>query len=227
MQPIWKASCTASGKTYQLVYNGDDRDFGVNAYEQKKYRLAQRATVTQKIDNLGRSTFTLNAEETKQTAGMSFRADEGPGSALTHGKVGLLDPTDQDKKLGDCWLLTERRTNEEVTWTEPVIVAQTANSVTVGFRGSVPTGLLSTLPEAEWNFRVTINTATNHPRAQVSGLHGVFPAYEIYVNDQNLLKYSPLKSSKLPVKSVDGSDDAWHRAPARLATGLVKLASAN
>lgn len=126
------------------------------------------------------------------------------GGALNHGVYGRIDPSDNDGTLHDCYL----QQNEHPGFTDGMNIPAkaatnpSATRVRVNLSGEAKNGLVPISPSIQWNFSIDIETGTPTPRVFVNGSRDRFPAYEIYVNGQNVYHFAPtgLSESQLPVE---------------------------
>jgi hypothetical protein len=107
---------------------------------------------------------------------------------------GKIDENDEDGIRNDCVLFHDAATAEPDDMVVTV-TRQTADSVQVDLDGGPSNPLIPfygrPFGSLDWDFTITIDTSTGTPEWTLTGRHDGFPAYEIYINDMEIYRYSP------------------------------------
>ncbi len=69
-----------------------------------------------------------------------------------------------------------------------------ANKVKVELTGSSGNPLIPS-PFIDWCYTITIDTAEDPPTYTIQGGNDNFPAYDVYVNDQEIHKFNPSENN--------------------------------
>lgn len=212
------------GTLAPLVFSGDDRGFDADAHLRKRYRVLQRALVVERTGADGQSSLDLALSESLVRPDLAFRAGRGPGSAFRHGDRLSADDEASDQHMGDCKLLHARATDDQRGWQDPYVVSRSAHGLKLSFRGVLRHGLLpDPIPEIAWDFAVNVDASTTSLRISARGWHTGFPAHELYVDDQPLVLYSPLRAKKLPALGLNLSHAQWRKLPLQPLRASVHL----
>lgn len=171
--------CSRSGNTWQLIYKGDERSFGLDGASSR-----------------GKQTFSLVADAAGDPDGLiegSLRTTVGETRSYRQRDTlanGRIDSGDNDSKLNDCLLLHQRGTASSRNMR--IQVART-NSKIIQARifGSLGNPLIPVGFTADWDFLLTLDESRVPARWTIEGRRDTFPAYEIYVNDTLIHRYSP------------------------------------
>jgi hypothetical protein len=165
----------------QLFFKGDNRNFSATA---ASFRTRQLVTVianeAEDADGLKEGTIQNLVGESR-----SYASD-----ALDDGKI---DANDEDDIKDDCTLF-----HDSATAGPDSMVVQidrvNADTVQVDLDGG-PGMPLSTAAQVfgtlDWDFTITIDTSSGMPEWTLTGEHDGFPAYELYINDTEIYRYSP------------------------------------
>jgi hypothetical protein len=202
--------CSDGVDLWPLVGGADNRGFNPHAdsqtgYDAPKYRTRQRVTLEQVPDGNGGTKLQQVESIPFQRAGISrsFTFE-----ALQHGVVGRIDKSDYDP-LHDCYLRhDEHRGNTDKMNVIATPSQHSPNLWGVNFNGKSTNGLVTLLaPAIDWqNLQVNINASTAKPEVLINGQHDQFPAYEVYINDEPIYRFSPT-ARQLPVLRFSGEQD--------------------
>jgi len=83
------------------------------------------------------------------------------------------------------------------------------NSVRVDFFLSAPNPLLKTAPAIDANISVMLKKESNATSALASGNHDGFPAYELYVNGQEIFRHDPVLRRQSPLSLFGTGSGEW------------------
>jgi hypothetical protein len=106
---------------------------------------------------------------------------------------GKIDASDEDGIKNDCTLFHDSATAGPDSM---VVQVDRVNADTVqvdldggpGMPLSMAAQVFATL---DWDFTITIDTSSGMPEWTLTGKHDGFPAYELYINDTEIYRYSP------------------------------------
>ena len=164
----------------QLVFATDDRTFAPAA---PSFRTRQLVTVIpdQTLDPDG-----LQEGSERHLVGETKAYAE---DALEDGR---LDAADDDAVLLDCHLLHERE-RAEPAGMRITVNRVSAQSVTVRMFGGPgnPLEFGGSLAGIDWDITITINTESLTPFYTLIAAHDAFPAFELYINNQEIYRYDP------------------------------------
>ncbi len=160
------------------IDRGDDR-FTVDTSGTESFRLRETVTVipNENIDADG-----IVEGSVERIVGLSR---EYADDALENGPIPGLDDSDDDETLRDCVLLNRKgqASNSDMTVD---VVRVSPNAVVVSLQASVGNplyGFSGVLGPISWDLEVTIDISSGAPLLSVSGEHGSFPAFELFVDD--------------------------------------------
>lgn len=202
------SSCLASqtGMSSNLLERGDDR-LAVDPGGSASFRLQQRVVVIPNAaadaDGLVNGTTPINA------VGLTR---EYASDALTNGAA-KVDDGDDDSMLFDCHLL-ERRDRASNSGMQVQVTRTGPQSVEARLQARVgdPSYPLSHLGgPLQWNLTVTIDESSGRPLVSVSGEHGEFPAFELFVNDKLVYSHLPAPAARIdpPPPHHSAADALW------------------
>lgn len=166
----------------QLYFKGDNRDFSPTS---DLFRVRELVTVipSESTDPDGLKEGSIQRPVSQSR---SYASD-----ALADGKI---DENDEDGIPLDCVLFHDAATAEP----DDMVVAVnrlTANSIQIDLDGGPSNPLIPAIGRPfgslDWDFTITIDTSTGTPDWTLTGRHDGFPAYEIYINDIEIYRYSP------------------------------------
>ena len=157
-------------------FSGDDRDFDFDG----SFRAQQNVTVLPEgVGDPTKVAPTNLVGETKLYASDSLDDSQ-------------IDPSDDDGVLGDCSLLHDRRTaptdGMAVLITrrgEDVVEIRMTGEATNPFPDFPPS------PAISWDLTLTIDVSDSSRKWDLKGDHDGFPAYELYMNRQQLYGFDP------------------------------------
>ena len=165
----------------RIFFKGDNRGFDPAA---NSFRLRQRLTVItdEAVDPDGLKEGTI-----QNLVGQSRSYAE---DALDDG---VIDDNDEDGIANDCTLFHDSGTaapdNMEVE-----VFRETPTKVFIRMEGGpgMPLSLAAQVfGRVDWLVTLTIDTVTEPPEWVLAGTHDGFPAYELYINDMEIYRYSP------------------------------------
>ena len=187
--------CISNGKYEPLVGGGDNRGYDATADSRHAYRSLQEIRVIAETKD-GQTTFSVdpNPDYTKADVGVSesYRAYGGPGvGALTNGVIGMIDPADRDTTLNDCRLKQAEGRGTSNNISTPTVVQVGSNTAQIVMNGSTANTLVGNSPSIDWGLTFRLDLSGNKPSVLVRGTHDRFPAYEAYVNNQQVYQYAP------------------------------------
>jgi hypothetical protein len=202
-----------------LIGAGDDRGFNPHSdfpheppepfYDAPKYKTLQKVILEQVPDGQGGTKLQqveIPDPQDAQDAGISRSFTL---SALVNGILGRIDITDYDGVLGDCFLLHGAKRCDTDRMSVTATPSQHSPDLWgVNFNGKSTNGLVTLLaPAIDWrNLRVNIDASTAKPEVLINGQHDQFPAYEVYINDEPIYRFSPT-ARRLPVLRFSGEQD--------------------
>lgn len=209
-----QAMCQITGgdNSTILIGAGDDRGYNATAAENanKPYRSLQKIRVQAETKD-GKTTFSILSNISDMGKSESFvKFMVGGGGALNHGTPNRIDASDRDSVLGDCFL---KHAERQGTGTLPAPALSKVSDTRGRLRltGEVRNGLIPLSPSIQWNTSLDIEmNAGSTPRIFVNGSHDLFPAYEMYVNNQPVYRFAPdgLQAGQLPVPNFGAGDIA-------------------
>lgn len=161
----------------QLYFGGDARSFYPGA---ESYRARQAVTVV--------------PDSSADPDGLASKEPPQVGETLAFApdaiEDGTLDESDIDDQLGDCHLLHARGSASTDGMTAEV-TRMDEHSVAVSLSGSADNPLVKPSEAIDWDLVLIIDTSGDEPTWQLTGVHNLFPAFEMYVNGEEIYTYSP------------------------------------
>jgi PKD repeat protein len=195
----------------ELIGAGDDRGFDAAASSDGAYRSLQLTTLIEDDDQgpleirelPGTGRYDLGRSDSYVGRGVSHGQ---PVGALNHGIVGIIDPSDDDGILNDCYL--HQADGKGVGDIAAPAVASAGQTATVSLAAHVRNGLITVSPKIDYTISMVFDVNGSDPIVTISGTRDNFPAYEIYVNDQPVYQFAPggLAPDQLPVVSFGAWD---------------------
>ena len=168
----------SQGIKKDVLDRGDDR-LSVDADGSAPFRLRERVIVVPdaSFDEDGLKDGAIP----ERVVGLTREYAE---DALTHG-LPQVDDGDDDAELNDCILLN-RRGRATNTGMSVDVIRVSPTAVDVDLKASVGNPLYAlsgVVGPIQWDLKVTIDVASGAPLVSVSGEHGSFPAFELFVDD--------------------------------------------
>ena len=196
-----------------LIGHGDDRGFDRTAAdrqptEPRSYRSLQEVTIERRSSNGKLRSLRVVPGSSRNQIGVSESyVARGPGGALDHGTLGLIDPLDDDGATGDCHLLHGRNPGTAAGLPAPRVRRTGAATRRVHLEGAVRNGLIVLSPSINWKIDVDLDFSGSKPQARVSGRHDNFPGYEMYLGKRPIYQWVPasIRKKRLPVMRVGGA----------------------
>lgn len=169
------------GNNRKLFFAGDNRDFHSAA---PTYRLRQLVTVITDAN--------VDANGIKDGSVRNL-AREAKAFAEDAMADGIIDTADEDGISDDCRLF--HRAHLAETDLMDVTVTRTGlKSLEIHFSGTLDSpmvGPAQVLGAIDWDFTLTLDDTVEPGAWTLSGAHDGFPAYEIYINGEQIYRHDP------------------------------------
>jgi hypothetical protein len=172
-----------------LYYRGDNRSFSAAA---PNYRVREKVTVIP--DSVVGEAVDANGLKKNSIERLIGQTRSYAEDAILNNN--MIDVGDDDGVPDDCILFHQAATAliTDGNGMEVTVERINEHKVTIHLTGG-PGNPLNTAAKLganlDWDYTITIDTSADKPNWTLKGAHDGFPAYEIYINDQEIYTYSP------------------------------------